>query len=271
MSGMMSKYGEIGDYIRERGNVRMSELCDRFFVSQATMRRVLDAFENSGLIQRYHGGAMLVDPESQSSVKQRQVANQREKDAIGRMAASFVQDGATLLLMGGTTVNAMCPFLEGKRLTVITNSLPVVNSLSWYPRIQLVILGGVLNPPEMEIRGALTEHSLTRLRADQLFLGATGLHAIHGLMTDDPNSVGTYSHCISVCDDFFVLADHTKFQRPAGSIMIEKPEKLRHIVTDAGAPEKMLRTFGEAGVKLHIASNNDSHPDFSEERGRGET
>jgi DeoR/GlpR family transcriptional regulator of sugar metabolism len=254
MSDITFRYQKIGTYIREQGNVRVSELCKHFYLSEATVRRILIGFEKNGLVQRYHGGAILVDPESLSSVKKRQIENQREKDAIGQLAASFVQDGATILMMGGTTVNAMCPFLRGKHLTVITNSLPVVNSLAWFDHIQLVVLGGVLNPPEMEIRGALTEHSLTRLRANQLFLGATGLHTIHGLMTDDPNAVGTYSRCISVCDDFYVLADHTKFLHPSGTIMIEQPDGIRHIVTDANVPRNSRITFEQAGVKLHIAS-----------------
>ncbi len=165
----------------------------------------------------------------------------------------MVRDGTTLLLLGGTTVNAICPFIAHKRLTVITNSLPVVNALCWYPSIQLVILGGVLNPPEMEMRGALAEHSLSRLRADQLFIGTTGLHPLHGVMTDDPNAVGLYRRSVHSSDEVIVLADHTKFADPAGTTGVVMLSEVDQVVTDWQASETDIQELGFGVTQLLIA------------------
>ncbi len=81
---LAQKYQEIGAYIRERGNVKVRELCERFYLSEATVRRVLTVLAANGTIRRYHGGAMLIDPESLAPFRQRQVAHEREKQAIGK-------------------------------------------------------------------------------------------------------------------------------------------------------------------------------------------
>ena len=221
MSGDSSaKYIELIRYLNQRGSAKVSDFSRDLFLSESTVRRALGALEAQGKLKRYHGGASLPDPAAHSPIRQRQVSHLKQKDAIGRLAATFVKEGMTLLLMGGTTVNAVCPYLKGMRLTVITSSLPVMNELAWEEQMTIILLGGVLNPAEMEVRGGLTHLALERLRADLMLTGTTGLHPIHGLMTDDPNGVETYQSCMRISDKVIVLADHTKCEQYQASQII---------------------------------------------------
>lgn len=260
---LIEKYHEVSMYIRERGDAKVSELCERFYLSEATVRRVLRALAEKGVVRRYYGGAALMDPESLTPIRRRQVTNGSEKQAIGRLAASLVRDGSTLIMLGGTTVSAMCPYLISKKLTVITNSLPVVNCLSWHAGIQLVLLGGVLNPPEMEMRGTLAEQGMKRLRANQLFMGTTGIHPAQGVMTDDPNAVGLYAQCIRTAEETYVLADHTKLHNPTGTICVGMLGEISGIITDGKALDPVLRKFKDRTnlLKVEVASpvNDDTN------------
>lgn len=247
------KYKDVEDYIVKHGDVKVSDLTANFFISEATVRRILTALEKKGLIRRYHGGASLVDPESLSSVKRRRISCMEEKEAIGELAASFVADGSTILLMGGSTVEMMCQYIRHMRLTVITNSLPVVNALAWNTNIQLIIMGGVLNSTEMEMRGQLTEHGMSRLRADSAFMGTSGLHPTHGAMTDDPNSIGTYMRCANVSDKVFILADSTKFTHLSGTSTLYGLNEITDIITDSRVPAGALAQYRAMGIHLHIA------------------
>ena len=241
------KYKELLDYLQRHGNAKVTELTRALFLSESTVRRALSALEAQGKLHRFHGGAAPTDPGARAFIRQRQVRHGEEKDAIGRLAASFVQEGMTLLLMGGTTVHAMCPYLKGMRLTVITSSLPVINDLAWEEKMTLILLGGVLNPAEMEVRGGLMQLALERLRADLMFTGVTGLHPIHGLMTDDPNGVETYTTCMNVSDQVFVLADHTKFEHYWGTTVLCDLKNISCLITD----DRMLeatRMYYEARV-----------------------
>ena len=227
------KYKELLDYMQRHGSAKVSELKRALFYSESTVRRALSALEAQGKLHRFHGGAVSADLNAQAPIRQRQVSYGEEKDAIGRLAASLVEEGMTLLLMGGTTVHAMCPYLKGKRLTVITSSLPVINDLAWEETMTLILLGGVLNPAEMEVRGGLMQLALERLRADLMFTGVTGLHPVHGLMTDDPNGVETYTSCMNVSDRVFVLADHTKCEHYWGTTVLCGLKDISCLISDS--------------------------------------
>ena len=232
MGDVSIKYKELLEYLQRHGSAKTEELTRALFLSESTVRRALGALEAQGKVHRFHGGATSADPGAQASSRLRQVRHGAEKDAIGRLAASFVEEGMTLLLMGGTTVHAMCPYLMGKRLTVITSSLPVIYDLAWQEQMTLILLGGVLNPAEMEVRGGLMQLALERLRADLMFTGVTGLHPIHGLMTDDPNGVETYTTCMNVSDQVLVLADHTKCEHYWGTTVLCELKDCSCLITD---------------------------------------
>ena len=247
------KYRELLDYLQHHGNAKVSELSGALFLSESTVRRALTALERQGKLRRFHGGASPSDAVERSSIKRRQVSRLNEKAAIGRMAASFVKEGMTLLLMGGTTVQTICPYIKGKRLTVITSSLPVMNELAWEEQMQVILLGGVLNPAEMEVRGGLTHLMLERLRADLMFTGVTGLHPIHGLMTDDPNGVEAYTTCMRISDQVIVLADHTKCEQYSGTTVVCGLSDIACLITDDGMPEAVRAYYEKCVPRLVIA------------------
>ena len=176
----------------------------------------------------------------------------REKAAIALEAASSIEEGMTAVLLGGSTVHAMCPYLRGRHLTVITSSIPVVNDLMYEENIKVILLGGVVNPTEIEVRGALMVAGFERLRADQVFVGATNVHETHGLMTDDPDSVATYRTCMSIADRIFVLADSTKF-KPGGAAVVASFDELNDIVTDDSIQKEALYNLQAKGVRVHVA------------------
>jgi len=111
----------------------------------------------------------------------------------------------------------------------------------------IILLGGVLNPAEMEARGGLTQLAMERLRADLMFTGVTGLHPIHGLMTDDPNGVETSTTCMNVSDQVFVLADHTKCEHYWGATVLCDLQDISCLITDDRISQA-TRAYYEARV-----------------------
>ena len=76
------------------------------------------------------------------------------KKRIGLAAAQLIQDGETVFLGSGTTVSEVARSLRNSdNLTVITNSLLVLNQLIEKPRITAVALGGILRLSELSLIG----------------------------------------------------------------------------------------------------------------------
>lgn len=261
------KYGDMLDYIAMKKKSSVVELTSVFYLSESTVRRILRELEKEGCIERYHGGAaikegILPDASSgyilnnrySSKVGNRTGLMTRHKAAIASKAASYVRDGMTIIMLGGTTVHAMCRYLTGRRLTVITNSIPVANDMIKEPNCKVILLGGIVNPQELEIRGSLTTACLERLRADQVFAGAVSIHEHHGLMTDDPEAVDTYRVCMKAADRSFLLADSTKF-RPGGAAVVAGLDEFNDIITDEAAQAEVLKCIvrnSNCTAQLHM-------------------
>ncbi len=247
------KYRELVAHLQRVGSAKVQDLSRELFLSESTVRRALLSLEQEGKVKRFHGGASLLDPAAGAPVLQRKVSRLQEKQRIGQQAASLVREGMTLLLMGGTSVQAMCPYIKGKRLTVITSSLTVMNELAWEEQMTVILLGGVLNPAEMEVRGGLMQLTLERLRADIMFTGTTGVHPIHGLMTDDPNGVETYRTCMRISDEVVVLADHTKLREYWGMTVLCDLSEINCLITDSGAEMSEREYYHDRVKKLVVA------------------
>src|SRR5437899_1302660 len=93
-------------YIKARDFVRVTDLSRRFRVSEVTVRADLDALAERGDVRRIRGGAM---PRMLPNIEERPFADERvhEKLAIGRLTASLVTQGETLILDVGTTTTAV--------------------------------------------------------------------------------------------------------------------------------------------------------------------
>lgn len=247
---MTSKYRDVLEYIGRKRSATVAEIASVYFLSESTVRRLLAEMEQSGLIHRFHGGAVIAgELQDGRMISMREVQKIQEKTAIAREAASLVKDGMTLLMLGGTTVMAMCPYLRGKSITVITTSIPVVNDLLLEENMKLILLGGLVNPLELEVRGSMTAEGLVRLRADILFIGATNIHPVHGLMTDDPEAVAAYRSCMAASDKKILLADSTKF-KTGGVTVVAGLGELDAIITDEGLSAESEAMLAGKGVSI---------------------
>ncbi|MGR8890005.1 DeoR/GlpR family DNA-binding transcription regulator, partial [Klebsiella pneumoniae] len=90
--------------LREKRKVAVSEMCDVFNVSGATIRADLRQLEEEGLLTRTHGGAVLRTRASfEQASDDREIVNLSAKERIGQRAAALVEDGDIIVLDTGTT------------------------------------------------------------------------------------------------------------------------------------------------------------------------
>lgn len=202
--------------VRERGFVTVAELCSLLTVSEATVRRDLDALAHSGQLRRLRGGAGdvkgTVQPERdlRSFTEVAETAT-IEKQAIALRAAELVEDGDVVGLDSGTTVAAMCPYLAELSLTVVTASLAVVQALEKSPTVDIVIVGGLLRPSYRSIVGTWAEQMLGQLRVDKAFLGTSGVSQDGAVLDTTPSEVPIKRALMASAKVSHLLADAEKF------------------------------------------------------------
>ena len=131
----------------------------------------------------------------------------------------------------GTTTLALARHLHGRKLTVITSSLAVVEELLPDPEIELVVLGGIVRRNYRSLVGVLAEDALRQLCADIAFLGASGirrrdLSVMDTTMVEVPIKRGM----IAAARRRVLLADAEKFSMRGHGARLrrQRPRRRRH-------------------------------------------
>lgn len=240
---------ELLNHVRAYGAGSVNELARLLGVSTSTVRRDLNELQERGLLERVHGGAAPVS-DDEPIRPLREVAFAEEKRRIGQAAAAHVADHSTVLILGGTTTEAMLQFLGAARgLTVLTNSLMVVNRLSQYPDIDLVVLGGLLRRQEMSLLGHLTIAGLDEFGIDQVFSGAFGVDPEMGVTGTNLSETQTDRSLASSAPELIMIADHSKFLQ-RGPARLVPTSAITTLITDTGADRAILDRFRTAGVDV---------------------
>ena len=244
---------DVLSFIRQADFVSTQQLCQRFGVSESTIRRMLEKLDGAGLITRVHGGAMPMATTRLTEYQVRSQQSKQQKVAIAKAAADLIHEHDTVILVGGTTVFEMCPFIEHRCITVITNSVPVFNSLRHSETIRLVMLSGLYSMQEDEVGGLLDNTSLERMRANWMFMGTSGFDERFGFaQTNAP--VETYEQCIQSSLNLCVMADSSKYMR-GGTTVAAAPSQVDVLITDKGLPQKARKALEEQGIRVILADN----------------
>src|ERR1700745_2512017 len=105
--------------------VDFEQLCRVFGASKSSIRRDLLELEQKGIIRRVHGGAISLQVRDEGVDFDRLSGSlHSEKTRIGKLAASLVSDGQTIILGGGLRAGEAGEQLDYKPIHVITNSVP---------------------------------------------------------------------------------------------------------------------------------------------------
>ncbi len=238
-------------YIEQARRATVAELSSHFDVSVATVRRDLDVLEERGDVARFHGGAMVVQQAPpEQPVLQRGAEQAEDKARIGRAAAALIEDGDTAFLGSGTTVLEVAKCLhDHNELTVITNSVLVVNELAKTPAITLVSLGGIVRGSEMSMIGHITEQALAEVRASKIIMGIRAIDVEQGLTNDFLPETMTDRAILSQGGDVIIVADHSKCGR-VSTAFLAPLSAIDMLITDDQAPLAFVNASRLAGVNV---------------------
>jgi DeoR/GlpR family transcriptional regulator of sugar metabolism len=239
--------------VEDSAQVSVPVLSQEFRVSEATIRRDLEELDRGGFLRRTHGGAHRSSTPTEIPFLNRTGNHAAEKRRIGQAAAGYVSDGETVFLgPGTTTVEVARALCNKKHITVITNSVNVLNVLAGDPNIPLIVLGGLLRRSELSLIGRFAEQTLKDLRADKAFIGALAFHPQSGLTGEYLPEALTDQAILRSASMIVVVADHTKLGLIATSI-VAPVNAVHSLVTDDLASPELVARFRERGVHVVIA------------------
>lgn len=243
------RHQRILDALAASGRVVAGELHDALGVSEYTIRRDLDALAEAGRLQRVHGGALARSPVAATYEGRREqgVAGKRE---VARAAAALLHRGEVAILDGGSTALALAHAIgPDHRGTFVTHSPPVAEALAGHRGIEVVIVGGTLDPRAMVATGAQTVEAYRRIAADVCFLGIWALHAEHGMSEAYPEEAQVRSVLLERADRVVGLATAQKLGTVA-PFAIGPAKALTHLATERDVAAERLAPFERLGIHI---------------------
>lgn len=240
--------------ISKTGDIKVPELANIFKISEITIRRDLQYLEDNRLIERYYGGARILDD---IPVK-KEDALLIYRENIAKYAAKMVEDGDSIFINTSSTALEMIKYIKAKNVTVITNNGNAINTRH-SSEVTIILTGGELRHIKGTMVGEFAIDSLNKVTAKKSFIGCSGLSIESGMTTEILNEVKINEAMISrVVGKTYILADSTKFG--INSSFVSCPiDKIKNIITDEKANAEMIEILREKGVFIHQVKIDDEN------------
>jgi len=238
----------IASRLAQGHSVVAGALAQEFAVSEDAIRRDLRALADEGLCRRVYGGALPITPASMTLAARSEVGRDR-KLALARAAARTIQPRELIFLDSGSTHLALAGVLpEDYELIVATNSLDIGAALLRRHDLQLIMIGGQVDPLVGGCVDGAAVQSATQLNIDRCFigacsLGAAGISAFHSSdATFKRALVAVSKHCATL-----MMTD--KFDA-RGPYRVATLAEIESIIVEHDAPADVLKTLTQAGASV---------------------
>ncbi len=229
------------EQLQEEKRVVVSELSQRFNVSEETIRRDLEKLEREGIATKSYGGAVLNESTSiDMPFNVRKKENVSGKQRIAELIAGMVHDGEHIILDASSTAVFIAKALKEKtNLTVITNSIEVMIELSDVSDWNILCTGGSLKEGYLALVGPKTEAGFLSFNVEKAIFSCKGLDPEKGLTDGNEMFSQTKQAMMKASRETILAVDSSKFDRVAFSRLCDV-SRVGTIVTDRKPSDRWI-------------------------------
>ncbi|MBZ4486883.1 DeoR/GlpR family DNA-binding transcription regulator [Microbacterium sp. cx-55] len=239
--------------LRADGRIIAKELAAELGLSEDSIRRDLRELDAAGLAVRVYGGALPASP-AVADYTARQTVATDSKQRVGRLAASLVEPGSTVLIDGGTTALEMVRAIDRTTdCTIITHS-PTIAAALLDHAADVLILGGRLFKHSAVASGAAAVEATRAISADRFFLGVTGIHDTEGLTTGDADEAAMKRALAGRAAETFVLGSSEKIGAVSRYLVMPLDEVTAVLIDAADADSPTARALTAQGLDLRLSA-----------------
>lgn len=249
------RYLRIQEMLGKQGRVSVLVLSEALGVSAMTVRRDIEALEQSGVVLRTHGGCILRSPfVTEAAFPEKESRQRQEKQSIASQAVRGIASGMSLYLDTGTTCLYIARLLPPDQdLTVFTNNIRIATELLGRSGIDVIVYGGQLSPRNPDLTGDLAIAQLVRFRVDLAFLGGDALDPRSGTFYAADRATAVMTQAIrGQADQAVAVIDSSKIGK-RGPVVAGCLDKGLTLITDAGCPAAVRKSLRGTGARLVIA------------------
>lgn len=234
------------------------EICAALNTSEPTLIRFCRHFGYSGLSDFRIDLALalahaprrpgLIEPLAYD----RRRVNMAAKKLIGKRAAELVDGDRSVLVDNGSTAEFFAAALDrAGPLTIMTTGLTVASNALKHEKHDVVLTGGRIRPNALSLTGRLVETALGEMTFDTFAMGADSVDPARGCSTFREDEAHQTRAMIAAAARVIVLADRTKFSKPALHKICDM-SRVDLCVTDLPEAAPEVAHLRQQGIEVHL-------------------
>ena len=245
---------EIISLIHENGKVRVSELSERYGISEVSIRKDLEVLEAEGHLSRVHGGAIGLNKlYVNMDLSERFKTNALAKKKLADLAAQFIEDNDTIMMNAGTTLTYVLRAIRDKKnINIVTNSVQNATEAALYQNFNVILLGGELDSKYQFTYGNDAIRQIENYHATKCILSVDGISASSGLSLYYSNEAALAKKMIECSAKVIVTADSSKIGKDVFA-KICGASKTDVLVTTVSDNKDEISALSKLGVKIFEA------------------
>lgn len=247
-------FEERADYILKKleqcSLVKTNDLVNEMSVSIDTIRRDLHKLEKDGKLTCIRGGACASEEDLQySHFFGRQIVNEDLKRDAAKKALSLIHSENIIALNAGTTNSILAEELLNlhKHITVVTNNLSVVSTLTASDSIDLIVPGGFVDKQELSIGGLGCIEELSSYSFDLCFLSINAFHPSYGFSDFRFQEISIMKAMAAHSKKTAAIMDTHKFNKLSKKIFMI-PTDIDLLITDSTLDAQTKAQIQESGL-----------------------
>lgn len=236
----MKKKEIVLELINRNKYLTLEDVAQHLDVSINTARRYVDELSSKGDIIKVKGGSIICND-------YKHYKNDKDllrKQKICKFASSFISNGDSIILDGGTTIRQIIPFLNNKNdLTIFSQGIDILYEVSLLnnPTFTLITDGGTLDY-KVNIFFNQDEKFVNNYNFDKGFLSCTAIDLKNGATNIDLISVKHKNTIINNSKNTYFIFDSTKFGKTS-LIKICDIEDIENLIVDSEIDKQLIEKF----------------------------
>lgn len=253
----MQRREKIKKILNEQKSVTVLELMDIFDVTNETIRRDLLALENEGFASRVHGGAYIEGgTTNEIDVSLRRTIHPDQKQQIAAVCENLIQNGDSIFLDASATANFIADLLANYRLTVLTNSVKIIDTLSSASGISLISVGGTFDRKTQSFYGTKAMDFIRSYHVDKAFFSCRSINFKFGVMDSSEKTADIRRLIVEQSDEAFLCVDSSKFGTNS-FVNICDFSALKGIITEHVPSDEWRFLLEKSGLEMHVYDESD--------------
>lgn len=239
--------------LREQPQLTIAELASKFGVSHMTIRRDLEHLKQQGFMDSF--SKVLSQPQEQKNeykFSSEKIKNYKKKERIAKFAMGLVESKDIIILDSGTTTSLMAGyFREDIELTVLCYNYHILSQIYNKTNLTVVFSGGYYHRKDQMFECPEGVELIKRIRANKLFLSASGIHQSLGLTCANEYEVSTKTAVMESSLMKILLVDSSKFGRVRPGYFAQL-EEVDLVVTDDELTEEWKEYLDNKRILYHL-------------------